>query len=49
MFGDLDSRMQRFRAVVRQNRDLALGDDVAAIDARIHVMDGATGDFFSRK
>ena len=44
---NLNPRMQSFRGIVRQNRNLALGDDITVIDFFIDIVDGATGYFFA--
>ncbi len=47
VLGNLDPRMQTFRSVVRQNRHLALCDNVAVINFFIDIVDGAAGYFFA--
>src|SRR5206468_8436341 len=45
MFDLLNAGVQRFRSIVRQDRDLALTDDVAVIDLRIDIMNRDAGPF----
>ena len=47
-FGNLDSGVQCFGVVVRQNWNFTLRDDRPVIDLLIDEMDGATRDFFAR-
>ncbi len=44
---NLDPRVQSFRGIVGQNRNLALRDDITVIDSFIDIVDGATGYFFA--
>src|SRR5688572_13235061 len=46
-FGNLDSGVQRFRGIAWQDRDLSLRDDLATVDTRIHIVNGAARNFFS--
>jgi len=48
VFGDLDSRVQTFGRVVRQNRDITLRDDVPMIYFVVDVMHRATGNGLAR-
>src|SRR2546423_7546783 len=46
VFRYLNSRVQTFRRVVRQNLHFTLRNDVAVVDFLVDVMDGAAGDTF---
>src|SRR2546430_6133962 len=47
VFRDLNSRMQAFRRIVRQDRYFTLRDDIAVIYFFVDVMNGATGHTFT--